>query len=75
MTFRVDVHTDMRTRFRPYHYRCMHPPLDYRGVSAIQRRSSRCSQCPSCEGYFWLFIWWILLALQMTYGKWMTARP
>lgn len=24
------------------------------------------------SGYVWLFIWWILLALQMTYGKWMT---
>ena len=25
-------------------------------------------------GYVWLFIWWMLLALQMTYGKWMTEK-
>ena len=25
------------------------------------------------EGFMWLFIWWMLLALQMTYGKWMTS--
>jgi len=25
------------------------------------------------EGFVWLFIWWMLLALQMTYGKWMTS--
>ena len=25
-------------------------------------------------GYFWLFVWCILLALQMTYGKWMTEK-
>mmetsp|Transcript_12794 Transcript_12794/g.30875 ORF Transcript_12794/g.30875 Transcript_12794/m.30875 type:complete len:316 (-) Transcript_12794:203-1150(-) len=26
------------------------------------------------EGYVWLFVWWLLLALQMTYGKWMTEK-
>ena len=26
------------------------------------------------SGYVWLFIWWMLLALQMTYGKWMTEK-
>lgn len=26
------------------------------------------------EGFMWLFIWWLLLALQMTYGKWMTSN-
>ena len=26
------------------------------------------------EGFVWLFVWWILLALQMTYGKWMTEE-
>lgn len=26
------------------------------------------------SGYIWLFIWWLLLALQMTYGKWMTEK-
>ena len=25
------------------------------------------------EGFTWLFIWWMLLALQMTYGKWITG--
>ena len=26
------------------------------------------------QGFAWLFVWWILLALQMTYGKWMTEE-
>ena len=26
------------------------------------------------EGYAWLLTWWLLLALQMTYGKWMTEK-
>jgi len=26
------------------------------------------------SGYVWLFVWWLLLALQMTYGKWMTEK-
>ena len=26
------------------------------------------------RGHVWLFIWWMLLALQMTYGKWMTEK-
>lgn len=26
------------------------------------------------EGFVWLFVWWMLLALQMTYGKWMTEK-
>lgn len=25
-------------------------------------------------GYIWLFIWWILLALSMTFGKWLTEK-
>ena len=25
-------------------------------------------------GYAWLLIWWLLIALQMTYGKWMTEK-
>jgi len=24
------------------------------------------------SGYVWIFIWWVLIALQMTYGKWLT---
>jgi len=26
------------------------------------------------SGYVWLLVWWVLLALQMTYGKWMTEK-
>mmetsp|Transcript_12022 Transcript_12022/g.29172 ORF Transcript_12022/g.29172 Transcript_12022/m.29172 type:complete len:316 (-) Transcript_12022:288-1235(-) len=26
------------------------------------------------EGFLWLALWWILLALQMTYGRWMTEK-
>ena len=26
------------------------------------------------QGFVWLFVWWMLLALQMTYGKWMTEK-
>ena len=25
-------------------------------------------------GYVWLAVWWVLLALQMTYGKWITEK-
>ena len=37
-------------------------------------KSSSSVDVDGASGYAWLFVWWMLLAVQMTYGKWMTEK-
>jgi len=44
------------------------------GFAGLYIRNDTGVNVDGVEGYAWLFAWWILLALQMTYGKWMTEK-
>ena len=44
------------------------------GFAGLYIRNDTGVNVDGLEGYAWLFAWWILLALQMTYGKWMTEK-
>ena len=52
--------------------RCPSPASSGSRVCTSQIHRRRTST--GLEGYAWLFAWWIPLALQMTYGKWMTEK-
>jgi hypothetical protein len=44
------------------------------GFASLYIKSETGVMVDGASGYVWLFVWWILLALQMTYGKWMTEN-
>jgi hypothetical protein len=44
------------------------------GFAGLYIKNDAGMMVDSATGYIWLFIWWMLLALQMTYGKWITEN-
>ena len=44
------------------------------GFASLYIKNEAGVMVDGASGYVWLFVWWILLALQMTYGKWMTEN-
>jgi hypothetical protein len=44
------------------------------GFAGLYIRNGTGASAVGATGFVWLFIWWLLTALQMTYGKWITEK-